>query len=113
MTLTRRQTLIGAAATVAASIRSVFAKDNPRQETYWEPWFAILPVEVDAYEDDWSDVRTDSSGNHFRYTVCCRWIARRWTIVKDDDEGTEWSGWIYRIALPKGDKRYQGDKRYH
>jgi hypothetical protein len=89
MTITRRQTLIGAAATVAAAaLPAVAEADSELKYAHWEPWFAWHPVEVDAY--DVSEIRD----RKLRYTVVNQLVARKRGVE------TDFKTWKYRLTMP-------------
>jgi hypothetical protein len=64
----------------------------------WTAWFAIYPVEVDAYRDD------EIKNGKFSYTVFMRWVERRPFTIDDvdDDSGIDREEyikgrWKYRL----------------
>lgn len=79
-----RTALIAALCAVVLSSNS-----NAQPSSEWERFFAVRPVEVDAY--DASEIKNGK----FRYRKV-GWVQRRWKTVSDED-GLHWEGWVYRL----------------
>jgi hypothetical protein len=66
------------------------------RDAEWQPFFAILPVRVDAYTEE------EKNKYGFNFLRVGRLERRLSTFVDDDDSHTVISVWRYR--LPRGER---------
>lgn len=57
----------------------------------WHPWFAVIPVRVDAYDDE----EMAAHGGKFSWLAVGR-MQRRWHSWTDDETGETHQYWRYR-----------------
>lgn len=71
--------------------------DDPDKDGEWHPFFAILPVWVDAY----SESERAEFGGKFAKRAIGR-VERRWDVWTDnDDDQTVHAYWRYRLPRQK------------